>query len=72
MPDVFTVFLNKDDDDDDDDDDDVIGSTFVGSSSDFFLPSRLCNRLSLQPWVSRCARGTPHPSPPEEPTRVND
>ena len=24
MPDVFTVFLNKDDDDDDDDDDDVL------------------------------------------------
>ena len=24
MPDVFTVFLNKDDDDDDDDDDDTV------------------------------------------------
>ena len=35
MPDVFTVFLNKDDDDDDDDDD-VIGSTFVGSTQTFF------------------------------------
>ena len=26
MPDVFTVFLNKDDDDDDDDDDDEVNS----------------------------------------------
>ena len=43
MPDVFTVFLNKDDDDDDDDDDgDDDDSSVSFDSSQWFKTAEYC------------------------------
>ena len=50
MPDVFTVFLNKDDDDDDDDDDDELD---MAKNFTFALEASLLGQIFISRTISQ-------------------